>query len=276
MKETLSLPRGLDGWVWRYRSANYDLRVHHHDELELNLVTSGQARYLVGDRRYDLRRNTQIWLFPGQGHVLLDQSNDYEMWIAVFRPAMLRRACTSEQARVLRKSDPEGHFSRQLPERAARRLEGLFADLAAARSERDRFNLGISYALLTAWSAHLSAEQLTDVQDLHPAIERAAAIIRDEVEDEPLALPQIARRAGLSPSRLSRLFKSQTGVSLVQYRQRICLQRFLRLYGDGTDQNIMQLALQSGFGSYPQFHRVFKQTMGCSPGEYHRHESRGA
>src|SRR6185503_4437754 len=145
MKDVLTLPQGLDGWVWRYRFMRSAPHVHHHEELELNLVTAGSARYLVNDHRYDLRRNTLIWLFPSQQHVLLDQSGDYEMWIAVFSPKLLRRACSTKQARLLLENNPEGHFSRQIAERSSRRLEMLLADLAAARNAPPRFNAGISY-----------------------------------------------------------------------------------------------------------------------------------
>lgn len=272
MKERLTLPRGLDGWVWRYHFARqHVLRVHQHDELELNLVVAGRARYLVGDRRYDLRRNTLIWLFPEQDHVLLDQSSDYEMWIAVFRPPLLRRMCQDDYTRALLRSDPPGSFSRQLPERAGRRLEALFAELAAAKDDAARFNAGIAYALLSAWAGHLaSADEPAGAVDLHPAVETAARVIRNEHEDM-LSLGELAERSGLSPSRLSRLFKRQTGISIVRYRQRILLERFLRLWGgDSAAENTMQLALRAGFGSYPQFHRVFRQLMGCSPAEHLR------
>jgi AraC-like DNA-binding protein len=33
---------------------------------------------------------------------------------------------------------------------------------------------------------------------------------------------------------------------------------------------MLDAALEAGFGSYPQFHRVFKRVIGCSPGSYRR------
>jgi AraC-like DNA-binding protein len=269
MKDVLTLPGGLDGWVWRYRFIRHAPRRHHHEELELNLVTAGTARYLVEDRRHDLRRSTLIWLFPGQQHVLLDPSDDFEMWIAVFKPGLLKRMCRTTDSRVLRCDNPQGQFSRQIAERSLRRLETLFAELAAARNDPPRFNAGISYALLSAWSIHQQTAETTSGLELHPAVERAARLIRQQDHDA-LSLDQLAEESGLSASRLSRLFKSQTGVSLVRYRQRFQLEKFLKLYGQGRDRNMMHTALQAGFGSYPQFHRVFRQMMGVSPAAYRR------
>ena len=92
-------------------------------------------------------------------------------------------------------------------------------------------------------------------------------MIRDDPENS--TLESLADRAGLSPSRLSRLFKQQTGVPLVNYRQRHCLEQFFQLYGQNCEQKILNTALRAGFGSYPQFHRVFKRFIGCSPADYH-------
>src|SRR5580704_19475243 len=94
MKEVLQLMPGYEGAVWSYTSGGHARRrSHRHEELELNLVTAGTAKYLVGERRYDLARGTLIWLFPEQDHMLLDESADYTMWIVVIRPALLRRVC---------------------------------------------------------------------------------------------------------------------------------------------------------------------------------------
>ena len=70
--------------------------------MEINLVTQGTAAYLLGDRRYELRRHTLVWLFPDQEHVLLDQSPDHAMWIGVFKPGLLRHACTTPRADPMR------------------------------------------------------------------------------------------------------------------------------------------------------------------------------
>ena len=77
-----------------------------------------------------------------------------------------------------------------------------------------------------------------------------------------------ARAAGLSPARLSRLFKQQTGISLTSFRQRKCLERFIRLYRTGARYTLIEAALLAGFGSYPQFHRVFCRLMGMNPAAY--------
>ena len=67
---------------------------------------------------------------------------------------------------------------------------------------------------------------------------------------------QIAAKLDISLSRLARVFKAQLGMSLVEYRNRLRLERFSALMAQGHT-NLLAAALAAGFGSYAQFHRVF-------------------
>jgi AraC-like DNA-binding protein len=80
----------------------------------------------------------------------------------------------------------------------------------------------------------------------------------------------LARMCGASSSWLSRLFRQQMGVSLVDFRNRHRIERFFELYRQKPQQNIMDLASVAGFGSYAQFHRVFRKTLGFRPAELQR------
>jgi len=241
--------------------------MHRHAELEFNLVTQGAGLYLLANRKYQIRRGDLLWLFPAQEHVLVEQTPDFEMWIGVFKPRLVRRVATDPNARILRQSNPTGEYCRRLAQRDHARLEAWFARLADAREQPGLFNAGLGYALLDSWW-HFERAVEVPVGDVHPAVERAARLIRDE--SSPLGLEELARRSGLSAARLSRLFKRQTGVPLVEFRNRQRLEKFLQLYGAGQRVTMLAAALAAGFGSYPQFHRVFTRTVGRSPGAYRR------
>ena len=92
MIDDLGVQTGRDGRVARHRVGDVRPRAHRHAELEVNLVVRGTASYLLGDRRYALTPGTLTWLFPGQDHVLVDESSGHELWWAVFRPALVDEA----------------------------------------------------------------------------------------------------------------------------------------------------------------------------------------
>jgi AraC-like DNA-binding protein len=268
MRQHLHLPPEWDGHLWHYRHHGRTNAMHHHAELEFNLVTQGAGLYLLDNRKYRIRRGDLLWLFPAQEHVLVEQTSDFEMWIGVFKPKAVRRIATDANAQVLRQADPAGEYCRRLPQESLARLDALFAEIAAAQDRPGFFNAGLGYALLNAWQYFEHAADVP-VHDVHPAVEKAARLIRDETVT--LGLDELARRAGLSTTRLSRLFKQQTGIALVEFRNRQRIERFLQFYGTGQRLTMLDAALEAGFGSYPQFHRVFKRVIGCSPGKY-RHQ----
>lgn len=262
----LQLPRGLDGRIWQYGNPAAANRRHQHVELELNLVTRGRGIYLLGSRRYEIRRGDLLWLFPAQDHVLIEQSGDFRMWIGVFRRRAIRRVATDAAAQPLLREHCPGDACRRLTQDAMRRLESLFAEICA-EEQPGLYNAGLGYALLQAWRCFEAASSVP-VRDLHPAVERASRLIRVGGGEESLA--ELSRRAGLSTGRLSRLFREQTGFTMVDFRNRQRLECFFEVYGSGQRHTILDAALEAGFGSYPQFHRVFKKVMGYSPGRYGR------
>ncbi len=265
MQEKLGIPKPRDGFISRPGPMVWP---HTHEELEFNLVRQGTAAYLLNDRRYELGRHSLVWLFPAQSHLFLDRSPDYDSWIVVFRPQLLKAVCRTDASQTLRQSDPEGHFCKQLGSEAARRLSDLIESIAAVSDEHDLFNTGLAHILLSAWAAYRASDNLLDSAGVHPAVEKVLHLLQEETE--PMTVQTLAHQVGISPSYLSRLFAQQTGQSLTDFRQKNRLERFLRLLRRQPRLNFGEAALEVGFGSYAQFYQVFTQRLGCSPAEYRR------
>jgi AraC-like DNA-binding protein len=89
---------------------------------------------------------------------------------------------------------------------------------------------------------------------------------------------QLASGLGVSPGHLARSFKREMGLSLVDYRNRLRIERFFETVqrGDGNV-NLLTAALEAGFGSYAQFHRVHRKFVGATPRDVleHRHAAGG-
>lgn len=80
---------------------------------------------------------------------------------------------------------------------------------------------------------------------------------------------ELSAQMGLSVSRLVRVFKEQTGVSMVDYRNTLRFRRFFELIGagDAGRQPLRQTAMAAGFGSYAHFHRLFRARWHMAPRE---------
>jgi transcriptional regulator GlxA family with amidase domain len=115
--------------------------------------------------------------------------------------------------------------------------------------------------LQQAWAAWRSAAGPEAGAGLHPAVARALEELR---RDAGWSRDALAARCRCAPARLSRLFHAQVGMTLVEHRRRLRVEAAAqRLLSGGTD--LLQVALDSGFGSYPQFHRTVRAVTGLPP-----------
>jgi AraC family transcriptional regulator of arabinose operon len=77
----------------------------------------------------------------------------------------------------------------------------------------------------------------------------------------------VASHVGLSVSRAVHLFKEYFGKTMIEYAQEVRLSSAVeRMHYSAM--TLEQISESCGFGSYPYFHRVFKQKHGISPSLY--------
>jgi len=265
--ELIALPPACDGRLWRlqgdWRRREVVPPTHRHRELEANLVHRGHGHYVIGDRRLPVRAGDLLWLFPDQEHMLVAWSRDFAMDIAVFRPALVAELAVPE----LEHADPGAAWVRRLDASAADALADS-AERVAAACDHDhlRANRGRRWWRRQARDADRAAEAERG-EELHPAVLAAVQLLH---ADPGRGLAELAAEAGLSPSRLSRLFAAQMGMPLTELRNRRRLELFFAHYGSGQRRTMLDAALAAGFGSYAQFHRVFRRLQGCSPATYRR------
>ncbi len=237
--------------------------------LQCVLVRRGSAKYSIGGQTYELKPGTVLWFVPSALHSVFDVTPDYGAWCGFFGSQILNRAIQNTDTQfLLQGAEGGGAVLRHLVKVSARRLETQFEHLDATDLNTEQFAVGLEYLLLSAWAEHQKAANMNELADVHPAVEKAAYILRTQPETG--SMQELAHACGASASWLSRLFRQQVGISLVGYRNQSRIERFFELYGEGQRRNLTQAAYAAGFGSYAQFHRVFKEALGYSPGELRR------
>lgn len=248
-----TLPAGLVGEIRRSIAGARVEIDHHHQDVEFDLVVRGTGHYTLGDITYVLRPGTLVWLLPGQRHHLT-RSPRLEMWVVLARPDLLDQARLAELA-----AQP----SRMLLGQEVLDLDRILSQVAQDSDEPAVYNAGIAYLLMRAWRAgrHRPA---AEVRAMHPAVARALLIMRETGAEDSLS--EVADKAGITPSYLSRLLLEHSGRSFIDWRNRIRLDRFIEGYRPGS--NLLEAALSAGFGSYARFHHIFTQALGCPPSDW--------
>jgi len=272
---TWKLPLALDGLLLledlaqkgnRFRSQEQ----HSHDELELHLIERGHAVFVLPDQKLEAPAGTLLWIPPGREHLVFDVSADLRRWLLLVRKRVARRVLPAAAfARVSRAEQAV-----RLAPRELNALRGTFGELGASMHSVEQMtgalglaNASIAYALARA---HVLSDATGTEQrsaTFHPSVRAASP---------PPSLPELAALTRTSEAHLSKLFSAHVGVSITAFRNRLRLQRFFELYGDGRSKTRLVAALDAGFGSYPQFHRVFKEHMGHAPGRKPRGGSSAA
>lgn len=100
----------------------------------------------------------------------------------------------------------------------------------------------------------------------HEKLAVVVAYIQDNLEQK-LSVADLAKQAGLSISRLERLFKSVLHLSPLQMIQKIRLEHAITLLKDSS-LSIVQIAGQCGYSDHSAFSRQFKQLTGQSPKDF--------
>ncbi len=107
---------------------------------------------------------------------------------------------------------------------------------------------------LSPWLAHRN--------HLHPAVHKAQDLIaRDPAAD--LSVSEIAAKVHVSPRHLSRLFRNEAGVGILDYRRGLRVELARQLIAMG--QSVERAATGAGFASARDLRRVWKQHTKGSP-----------
>jgi AraC-like DNA-binding protein len=97
--------------------------------------------------------------------------------------------------------------------------------------------------------------------DRHPAIARLLALLPDD-PDAPLSV--LAADVGLSPGRVTHLFRDQVGISLRAYRRWVRFLLAAEALRDGA--SLTGAAHHAGFADVAHLHRTFRHHFGLQPG----------
>jgi len=240
--------------VWKF-SLEYGGRRprHFHAEPELNLIVAGTAIFGIGETVVCASAGELLGFPPGQDHVLLKSSPDLYLFAIgmdpIFSSTVLRRERDNVTVPLhirLKSSD-----FRAMETRSAAIVDRSGVEQPSAELWE--------YA---NWLRQQNAGRLNDAT--HVLTRRTLSLMADEPD---IDRERLAGKLKTSPTAVSRYFHHDVGMTLVRYRTRLRLMRFMRLVDEGNE-NLTVAAKSAGFGSYSQCHRVFQAELGCAPRQF--------
>lgn len=247
------------------------IRRHSDDFFMMPISASGSLSLSQRGRECEVRPGDLAFIGTGDPYVYVQPTRNS---VAAIRlPAdmvrsripwiddMTARQCPGEQPLVRVFQD----FLRSMIRNSA-----ALSDAEAEFLRRSLFDL-LALALTVPGDA---AFDETSVRFAHR--QRILHFIEEHVCDRELSSSAIARRLGLSPRYIQRIFaeRGETLTEIIRRRRVAEAQQLLRSRSL-ANRSVEEICYSVGFQDPAYFSRVFRQETGMSPGEYRRHHAAG-
>jgi len=246
---------------------------HTHTDIELNFFGSGPVRYFLAGRLETLPAGRLAMFWAGFPHHLVHVPPKSDLaWVvhvplAWFMQWRLNESFTQHLLAGQVIIEPsETDLDSVLEKNQFQRWVRCFSE----------GNPEATKILMLELEARVRRiARVTDVHHSTPGVitEGGATQIENisryiaEHYTEALSVTKIAEAMKLHPKYLMQLFKKHCGLSVWEYLLRMRASHAQQLL-ISTDLKIVDVALESGFGSMCRFHALFDRYCGCTPRQY--------
>jgi len=256
-------------------------RPDRHNEIELNFLESGWVTYLLGGRKIRIEAGQLSVFWAAIPHQIIGYGDEPEYFVATIPLAwflqcklpddlvhcLLHGRVVSECKKTHVRSDVQlfSQWEKDLGKGDAGIMRAVLLEMEARLL---RFALGANRSGSAQKTNRKNRVVISD-GGLNK-VEQMACLIAQRYA-ERITIETIGRAVGLHPNYAMTLFRKAFGTTLIDYLTQHRISHAQRLLAT-TDQKIVDVALNSGFGSISRFNDAFRRVCDCSPRDYrHRH-----
>lgn len=253
---------------------------HWHEECEFLVIEEGHTTFQTGTHFFDLSAGDAVFIPP---YCLHKAVSDIccSFYAIVFQPSFLIEDSSSYLFRQYISPvyhNPLAnvclfHGSGSSPPLWEKEISSSILRLCRSYISTPYTSpLIIKAELLTCWQSFFQHMLYRKKTQEDPRISETLRFLRLHFHEE-ITVTRLAKQAGLSEGQLSRIFKQQTGLSMITYLNRIRLTRACQLLTE-KDTSISDIAFSCGFRNLSNFNRLFRKNLYCSPLTYRRQKDR--
>ncbi len=236
---------------------------HCHDAYEMYFLESGSRRYIIENSVYDIKKYDAVLIPPGIYHKTIGDaykrkriefSRKYieEYFTVSAADSML--SCFTPKNRVISLSKDDFEYVNALLEKIRYRApESCYALLAeiliflnGSTSQTDTIEAAALSGGLTAAIIEYIKAQYKDIA----------------------SIDEIAEHFHITKYYLCRLFKKNTGITIMEYIHTLKTKCAKMLLSKDPKKSVTEIALESGFNSPIYMSRLFKKYTGLTPSEF--------
>ncbi len=261
------------------KSPQMELPHHLHDWHEIIYVYGGNGKLLVNHSFYEMNAG-DLFLIPGNTvhRAFPDEHLPVTSTALFFSSALIQPMEWGEQGSLLRSFESarrRKQYKFEVPESNRKDIAAILASIQLEMTTQmnhyqTAVRVRVCELLLTLDRIYMPETSTMGDSLTEPAWMRAALhYIDSAIAETDLTLSALSKRAAITPSHFSRVFKQSTGMNVTDYVvvKRIMLAKELLVR---TDDSISEICERCGMESESYFYRKFKQITGITPKAYKR------
>jgi len=252
-------------------------RIHSHKNFELNYITSGTGRRIVGDNISGFETGDLVLLGPDLPHCweLLDAENNEPPTCIVTHfseniinsdffkmpelekvVALLKQANRGIRFRVENDTEIRQILSEMSETNGLEYYIGLLKIFNNLIKIEDREKLSNPMNQSSVFSKNIDK------------INKIYEYVFQNIQ-EGIKLEEASSVLNMAPSSFCRFFKKKTGLTFMEYVKNVRVGIAAKLLAE-TDKQITQICFESGYNNLANFNHYFKANMGKTPSDYRK------
>ncbi len=255
--------RDKEKWIKEYRS---------HDFLEIAYVLSGEGKYRIDDRIYDVREGDLVIINSGVMHQALFcpqvEVPTTEFFVGF---SNIRISGCPANYMPLPNGECVLHTTGELSQRLFRLCSSMEAENAVRNFMLKSYLIQMLLLVIREQCEPMERPRGCDFETANRkyVVDKIVEYIEDHY-NEKISLDQIAENMYLSPFYISRIFKSETGSAPIRRLINIRLEKAKELLEGGYQGSIQEVAAMVGYDDAYHFSKLFKKRYGVSPSQVRR------
>lgn len=252
-------------------------RIHSHKNFELNYISSGIGRRIVGDNISGFEKGDLVLLGPNLPHCweVLDTENNEEPFCIVTHFSeniidsdFFKMPELKEVVALLKLSNRGIRFKIEDDTEIKRILNDM------AESSGLEYYIGllsIFNHLLKIEDRYRLSNPINGSSVFSKNIEKVNKVYEYVFQNiqEGIKLEEASAVLNMAPSSFCRFFKKKTGQTFMEYVKNVRLGIAAKLLAE-TNKQITQICFESGYNNLANFNHYFKAGMGKTPSDYRK------
>lgn len=265
--------------VFNFRSfeceRGFTYGTHSHDHIEIGYVKKGSCTMKFGLESIEYDEGDTMVVYPEAKHFFYTDNPAgcilVQLEFSVNNLSVLEFKDDSDENLLFLFSllkDTRRFLKISGNEKIHDNMERLFSELERSPRASSALAKLYFYELFIHLSRQLKVEKDSFLETKDKHVVKALQFIHNNFLSNP-GVEDIALHCGISSRYLRRLFLSQTGMQLVDYKHHLRMKLAFELLQD-NDLRLTEIAHRCGYGTQQYFCKVFKDSFGVNPGEQRR------